>query len=76
MGQEQQVTLPWNQASIDKLANAIGSGARNVTYDGRTVTFQSTDVMTRLMDRMVRHVNNQGDGRMPQNTRGSVFVAR
>lgn len=72
--------MPWNQGTIDALAKAIAAGVRTVTYaqgDGtRSVSYASTSEMTALLDKMVRYVNNQGDGALPRNTRGSVFLPR
>lgn len=74
--QQPQATIPWTQASITALSNALASGVRSVSYEGRIVTYASLADMQRLLDRMVRAVNNQGDGVPPPNTRGSVFFTR
>lgn len=76
MGQQQSVQLPWTQASITALANALAQGVRTVSYDGRTVTYASIDEMQGLLDRMTRYVVSQGDNPPPRNVRGSVFVRR
>jgi hypothetical protein len=80
MSQPARATIPWNQGTINTLAAAIAAGVRTVTYtqgDGtRSVTYASQQDMTELLDRMVRFVNNQGDGIPLPNTRGSVFLPR
>jgi hypothetical protein len=80
MSQPTRATIPWNQGTINALAAAIAAGVRTVTYnqgDGtRSVTYASQQDMTELLDRMVRFVNNQGDGVQAPNTRGSVFLRR
>lgn len=80
MGQQQQVTLPWNQASITALASAIAQGVRDVSYQANggsyRTTFASIQEMQQLLDRMTRYVVSQGDNPPPRNVRGSVFVRR
>jgi hypothetical protein len=76
MAQQQSVTLPWTQASVTALANAIASGAMTVDYQDRRVTYRSVADMSQLLDRMVRYLNNQGDGVPVPNTRGSVYISR
>lgn len=76
MGQQQSVAMPWTQADVTTLANAIKAGVMTVDYGTYRVTYRSLDEMMGLLDRMVRYVNNQGDGQPLPNTRGSVFIQR
>ncbi len=76
MAQQQAVTLPWTQADITRLANAMKMGVRTVDYGTHRVTYSSLGEMRQLLDTMVRYVNDQGDGQPVPNTRGSVFLPR
>ena len=51
----------WTQADIDKLKQAVASGALTVSYAGppaRSITYQSLDAMRSLLTEMVREVND------------------
>lgn len=76
MAQQQSVTLPWSQADITSLANAIKQGVLSVDYGTYRTTYRSLAEMQRLLDRMVRYVTTQGDGQPQPNFRGSVFIQR
>jgi hypothetical protein len=52
--------IGWTQADIDELKAAIATGVLSVTFAGppqRTVTYQSTAEMRKLLGQMVREVN-------------------
>ena len=76
MGQQQTVTLPWTQATITSLANAMAQGVLTVDYGTYRATYRSLDEMGQLLDRMTRYVTSQGDGQPPRNFTGSVYIAR
>lgn len=76
MGQQQSVTLPWTQATVTSLANALAQGVLTVDYGTYRATFRSLEEMERLLHRMTRYVNNQGDGQPVPNFRGSVYIQR
>ena len=49
----------WTQTDIDKLKQAVASGALTVSYAGppaRSITYQSLDAMRSLLSEMVRQV--------------------
>lgn len=76
MAQQPSTSLPWTQATVTSLANAIAQGVLRVDYGTYRVEYRSLADMEGLLDRMVRYVNSQGDGVPPPNTRGSVFIQR
>ena len=55
----------WTQADIDALKAVVGTGVLTVHYSGppaRTVTYQSTDAMEKLLAKMIADVD--GDDRI------------
>ena len=52
---------PFSQSQLDALTKAISTGATKVEYNGRTVTYSSTEMMLRLRDRMIRELSTQAD---------------
>lgn len=76
MAQQPTVTLPWTQADVTALANAMKQGVRQVDYGTYRVTYNSFDEMRQLLDQMTRYLNSQGDAQPVPNTRGSVFFPR
>lgn len=49
--------MAFTQAQIDALKDAIGTGARSVSVDGKTVTYNSISEMLRALRLMEREVN-------------------
>lgn len=47
----------WTQAQVDALKIAIASGARSVTHDGKTVTYNSIDDMLKALRLMQQDVS-------------------
>ncbi len=76
MAQQQSVTLPWTQATITSLANAMAQGVLTVDYGTYRATYRSLADMQALLDRMTRYVTTQGDGQPMPNFRGSVYIPR
>ena len=52
--------MAWTQTQLDALDEAIATGARTVTVDGKTVTYGSVGEMLRLRKVMSREVNGTG----------------
>ena len=51
------------QAQIDQLRKAIYTGARSISYDGKTTTFRNVDEMWALEARMVHELaGTEGTG--------------
>lgn len=44
--------MAWTQSDIDALKAAIATGLRTVTYSDRTVTYQTTEDMLRVLSAM------------------------
>jgi hypothetical protein len=76
MPQQPAVTIPWTQADVTALANAMKQGVRQVDYGTYRVTYSSLAEMRGLLDTMVRYLNSQGDGQPTPNVRGSVYFPR
>lgn len=51
--------LSWTQSDIDKLKEAIASGAQSVSYRDRTVTYRSLSEMERVLAKMEGSVGNK-----------------
>lgn len=51
--------MAWTQADLDKLETAItdGRGARQITFEGQSVTFNSIDEMLKLRSVMKREID-------------------
>lgn len=52
--------MAWTQTQLDALDDAIATGARTVTVDGKTVTYGSVSEMLRLRKVMNREINGAG----------------
>lgn len=55
--------MAWTQTQLDALEEAIASGARTVSHNGKTVTYGSLTEMLRLRDRMQSELANGSAGR-------------
>lgn len=47
-------TLEQVEAHIEAIEDALASGVRQVTYDGRTVLYATTDEMLKVLSRLER----------------------
>ena len=52
----------FSQVQLAALTKAIALGVTKVEYNGRTVTYDSLQMMLSLRDRMIRELSTQGDG--------------
>lgn len=79
MGQQQMfqpLTAAQAQAFVTALATSHAQGVRTVTFEGRSVTYNSPEEMLAAMNYWTRYANSLGDNAPPRNVRGSVFVRR
>ena len=53
--------MSFTQTQLDALRNAVASGVRTVTVDGKTVTYASTGEMLRLIAIMERSLTAPAD---------------
>lgn len=52
--------MAWTQTDLDKLEAAIGRGAKTVSYQGETVTYNSLADMLRVRDLMRKQLGLAG----------------
>lgn len=65
--------MAWTQADIDTLRSAIASGVLSVNYAGppaRSVTYQSTDAMLKVLALMEQSVNSGTPYRLASTSKG------
>jgi hypothetical protein len=66
----------FTQSQLDALTEAIAQGVLTVEHNGKRVTYASISQMLQLRDRMMREIENQGDGVPRPLALGSVFLKR
>jgi uncharacterized protein YaiI (UPF0178 family) len=55
--------MAWTTTDLTALEAAIASGARTVSHNGKTVTYNSLNEMLKLRDRMQWEIANGSAGR-------------
>jgi hypothetical protein len=52
--------MAWTLAQLNNLENAIASGARSVSYEGKTTSFGTLDEMLRVRNIILRALSGGG----------------